>query len=437
MYRCQFVFIFLASYLEKMKKLYSIILLGLLIFGASCSSDDSGSDMGQETDQENPSAPQNLTQSSSAETSIGLSWDAATDNVGVTAYSLYQDGALVQENISGTTVTISSLAIDTSYNFYVVALDAAGNQSEPSTPLNAQTAITFRTTLSEMGVFTAINEDLVPADSVQLYEINSTLFTDYAQKQRLIRLPDGTKMTYNNSDLLPTFPDNTLIAKTFFYNIDDRNPSLGRLVIETRIFLKVNGLWKVGDYIWNEDMTEATYTENGSLRPISYIDIDGATQNVDYIIPSQQDCFTCHNNNNTTFPIGMKLRSMNFVPSYVSQNQLDYFNAEGLLEGVNSSSISVLPDWTDVTNYTLDERARAYMDVNCAHCHQPGGSVQSGFGIDFRYETSFDDTKIYINRGEIEARFESTLPTYRMPQLGRTIVHDEALTMLRDYIDSL
>lgn len=421
--------------MKKYIYVFALISIGLATLSA-CGGDDETVVVAAE-DEESPTAPTNLMSTLSAETSIIISWDAATDNVGVTGYTVYQDGLIVQENVTTTTATITNLTAETSYNFYVVAFDAAGNQSDPSTSIDAMTALTFRTNLSEMGVFAAVNEDIVPANGVQLYELNSPLFTDYAQKQRLVRVPEGTTLQYNNSDLLPLFPDNTLIAKTFYYNIDDRDPSLGRQIIETRILLKIAGEWKVGDYIWNADQTEATFTLNGSQTPISYIDIDGATQQVDYEIPSQQDCFTCHNNNGSTFPIGMKLRSLNFSPSYTTQNQLDYFASEGILEGVTSSAISVLPDWTDDATYTLSERARAYLDINCAHCHQPGGGAPNGFDIDFRYETAYDDTGIYSNRGEIEARFGSTIPTYRMPQLGRTIVHEEALALLVEYIESL
>lgn len=420
-----------------MKKIaYTLLLLGAFALNYSCGGEDDTPPPVADLDEENPTTPSNLIVVLSDTTSIDLAWDAATDNEGVTSYSIFQDGNVVQDNITSTSATIANLAAETSYNFYVVAFDAAGNQSTPSASIDASTALTFRTSLSEMGVFSVINENITPATGVQLYEINSTLFTDYAQKQRLIRLPAGATMKPNGNDLLPIFPDNTLIAKTFFYNIDDRDPSLGKQIIETRIFLKIAGQWQAADYIWNAAQNEATYTIDGSQKPISYIDINGATQDVQYQIPSQQDCFTCHNNNDVLFPIGMKLRSMNFVPSYANQNQLDFFVSRGILEGVTSAGVSVLPDWTDSATYTLDERARAYIDINCAHCHQPGGSIQS-FGLDFRFETPFDDTGIYANRGEIEARFGSTLPTYRMPQLGRTVIHEEALEMLIEYIDAL
>src|SRR5690606_19599625 len=87
------------------------------------------------------------------------------------------------------------------------------------------------------------------------YKLNTSLFTDYAHKQRLIALPAGTTMTFDG-DGLPMFPDNTVIAKTFFYNIDDRDQSLGKIIIETRILIKINGVWETGDYRWNEDQTD-------------------------------------------------------------------------------------------------------------------------------------------------------------------------------------
>ncbi len=419
-----------------MKKIFCLLFIAMNVLAISCGKDDSY----EPVDDQSPSAPTNLVASDQTETSFKLTWTASTDNIGVTGYNVYQDGNILMSLINGTSVVVNELTPGTDYEFYVTAMDSENNESNPSNKVNAFTVeepLSFQPVLSEMGIFQGTLSSLSPAEGVQLYEINSTLFTDYASKQRLIRLPAGQRLRYNNSDLLPSFPDNTLIAKTFYYNIDDRNPALGKKIIETRVMIKVENKWMVGNYIWNAEQTEATFRETGSIENISYIDLSGSTQNINYQIPSKQDCFTCHNNNGTTFPIGLKLRSMNFTPSYTAQNQLDYFTDNGLLEGVVSGNISVLPDWTDLVNYDLPQRARAYMDVNCAHCHQPGGSVPPTFFLDFRFETPFENTGIYANRGEIAARFGSTVPTYRMPQLGRTIIHTEALQMLEEYIDSL
>lgn len=419
-----------------MRNLTLIILLLPLILLNSCSSDDDNGDT------ERPTTPLNLIASNITDTSLELSWNASSDNVSVSGYRIIEEisGVITQVAASSTTYLMNGLIPETSYKYKVIAVDAAGNESAPSNSVEVTTAMApleFATNLSEMGVFAGDLGDLIPATGVQLYELNSILFTDYASKQRLIRLPNGQAMRYNNSDLLPVFPDNTLIAKTFYYYNDEQNPTLGKQIIETRILLKIEGNWELGNYVWNTNQTEAVYSDVSSEIPISFIDGSGTTQNINYIIPSNQNCITCHNNSNVIIPIGPKLRAMNFVPSFTNLNQLEYFKANGLLEGLTSAGdISVLPDWTNDVLYTLSERSRAYIDVNCAHCHQPGGDV-SNFDIDFRYETPYSETGIYVNRGEIEARIQSVDPVYRMPRLGRTVVHEEAVTMLLEYLDSL
>ena len=417
-----------------MKKFYLVFVVAVVLVLFSCASDDGPTIV---ADTESPTAPLNLTISNSNQNSWEISWDAATDNIGVTGYNVYLDGVLLQNNISVTQATIDSLIAYSRYSIYVTALDAEGNESSSSDTITCTFtgALEFKTLLSQMGVYTTALSSLIPMDGVQLYELNSTLFTDYAAKQRLVRLPNCEQMIYNGNDLLPTFPDNSLIAKTFYYNLDEGNPALGKKIIETRILIKVNGIWQVGNYIWNSAQTEATYRETGSEEIISYVDINGNTQNINYIVPSKDDCFTCHSNSNVTVPIGMQLRSMNFTPSYISQNQLEHFSSIGFLDGVDPSAITVLPDWTD-TSLDILERGRAYIDMNCAHCHRPGGPVMN-FGLDFRLETAFDDTGIYANRGEIEMRVQSIAPTYRMPQLGRTVIHEEAVVMLLEYLDAL
>lgn len=299
--------------------------------------------------------------------------------------------------------------------------------------------VSFLATLSEMDLFEGELSALSPKEGVYVYELNSGLFTDYAKKQRLIKLPGDLTMEYAGDDLLPDFPDNTMIAKTFYYFLDESNPDAGKKIIETRVMLKIDGLWQFGDYLWNDEQTEATYDEDGGTVAISYVDAMGATRNVDYIIPSRSDCAVCHFDDTVNTLIGPKLRNLNFNPNneYVTINQLQYFIDEGILTfAPDPSTISLLPDWQDDATYSLSERARAYMDINCAHCHNPTG-VTATFGIDMRLETPFEETLIYENRGEIEARFLSTLPTYRMPQLGRTVVHEEAATMLVAYLESL
>jgi uncharacterized repeat protein (TIGR03806 family) len=417
-----------------MKKYILLLFLSIGIF-FSCNSDDDY----QNTDSQAPSAPLNLVATNVTDTAISLNWDAATDNTGVTGYKIYQDGVEVNTTTT-TSATINNLTSGVTYLFYVTAYDLEENESSPSNNLEIATALIFKQSLQEMGFFSGNISFLQPAQGVVLYDLNSRLFTDYAHKQRLLKLPEGKFMDYNNSNLLPNFPDNTLIAKTFYYYNDETNPSLGKQIIETRVLLKVNGAWKLGNYVWNASQTDAVLTDSGSIIPINYTDANGNAQAINYEIPSQDNCITCHSTNNIQTPIGLKLRNLNFNPQNgtVNQNQLQYLLDNGLLRGLASpSDISVLPDWTDDSSYTILERGRAYMEINCAHCHQPGGIVPPGFLLDFRLETPFETTGIYSHRGQIEDRIQSTVPTYRMPQLGRTVVHTEGVAMMLEYLQAI
>ena len=94
---------------------------------------------GTEADAKPPTAPAELSAGAASQTSIALSWPGSSDDVGVTGYGIYLDGAKVLD-VSGTSATVGSLACGTSYSFTVDARDAAGNRSGQSAPLAAATA---------------------------------------------------------------------------------------------------------------------------------------------------------------------------------------------------------------------------------------------------------------------------------------------------------
>ena len=158
---------------------------------------------------------------------------------------------------------------------------------------------------------------------------------------------------------------------------------------------------------------------------------------LDYRVPAKQLCVQCHDNNGSAAPIGPKARAMNF--EYKGKNQLQQFIDLELLQNAPAiSEIPVLPDWSD-TGLDLDERARAYLDVNCAHCHQPGGSYNLSFGNDFefRYETAFEDTNIFETRVAIGGRMTTQISGYFMPLIGTTVLHEEGVELIEAYIESL
>jgi hypothetical protein len=78
-----------------------------------------------------PAAPASLSASNITANGATLSWSAATDNIGVTAYEIYRNGTLIN-TVQGITVTISNLNTAGLYSFYVKARDAFGNRSAAS-----------------------------------------------------------------------------------------------------------------------------------------------------------------------------------------------------------------------------------------------------------------------------------------------------------------
>ncbi len=294
-------------------------------------------------------------------------------------------------------------------------------------------ATEFMPTLSEMNIFEGPIALLVPGRTALEYELSTPLFTDYAHKLRTISLPRDGQMQLTGDGMLQ-FPDQTVITKTFYYYLDERSPASGSRIIETRVLILKNGLWQVGNYLWNDSQTEAFLDPDRHIVPMSWTDATGQVRSADYTVPNTNNCITCHTNNGQIQPIGPKARALNFERD--GQNQLaSWIIGEVLVEQAALNGIGVLPDWED-SALTLENRARAYMDINCAHCHQPGNNNYFGT-LDLRYELAFGLTDIGVHAAGIKDRIASSVQNYRMPQIGTSIPHDEGIALINAYIDSL
>lgn len=286
--------------------------------------------------------------------------------------------------------------------------------------------------LSDYNIFQDGAAELIPSADFHLYELSTELFTDYAEKQRLIKVPAGYTMTATD-DGLPDFPDGTILVKTFYYYNDKRDPAKGKKIIETRLEIKSNAKWNVSTYLWNEQQTDAVLITTGLNKTINWIDQQGEGKVISYHIPSSRECSTCHNSSETIIPIGPKLRNLNIevTRNATAINQLKHLSNSGILDAADPTSIPVLPGWQDTT-YPLKERGRAYLDVNCAHCHNARG-VAADSKLIFSYETSFGNTNIDGKKKAIVNKMKSG----QMPRIGTSIVHDEGLELIREYINSL
>ena len=120
----------------------------------------------------------------------------------------------------------------------------------------------------------SISTALANANGGVIYELNTPLFTDYANKYRFVFVPEGARAAYRATDVFD-FPVGTIIAKTFTIQADLRLDDSAQDIIETRLLIRRRDGWTALPYIWNSDKSDAVLTKTGGTQPVSWIDKDG------------------------------------------------------------------------------------------------------------------------------------------------------------------
>jgi len=314
--------------------------------------------------------------------------------------------------------------------------------------------------LSQYALFAGDPAAQVPAEGVIPYDLNSPLFSDYAEKYRFVKLPPGTHATYRDVDVFE-FPVGTVIAKTFAYPHDARDPSRGRRLIETRILKREPDGWVGLPYIWDSAQAEATLDVAGDTVDVTWIHTDGRPRTNNYIIPNSNQCKGCHKTGERMTPIGLKARHLNrdFAYRAGTENQLTHWSRRGAMAGAPSPAEAPrLAVWDDPRSGPLDARARAWLEINCAHCHNPEGPARNS-GLDLtaaqRNPTAFGVFKPPVAAGIgsgglaydivpgrpdqsiLAYRIASTHPGVMMPELGKRLVHEEGVALVRQWIAAM
>ncbi|HEX3769045.1 MAG TPA: SO2930 family diheme c-type cytochrome, partial [Puia sp.] len=320
--------------------------------------------------------------------------------------------------------------------------------------ITVNSGFVFRQHLSDYGFFKGDLKELNPVNGVVRYELVTPLFTDYAKKDRFIVVPANKQIRYSENGVLD-FPDSTILIKNFAY----LNAQHQKIMIETRLLVKdpAEKTWKVMDYLWDSTQTDAVQHIAGAKIPVQLMDDGDQKISTVYQVPNTNDCKRCHMNSSTISPIGPKARNLNFVLAGHSENQLTEWENLGILSGLPElSQVPKLPDWKDSVHYSVNERARAYLDVNCAHCHTQGGdAMNTGLFLEYQQEDPFHlgAMKSPVSAGGgaggmnydiipgdaansiLAYRMNSTEPGTAMPELARTIVHKEAVSLIVKWIN--
>ncbi len=337
----------------------------------------------------------------------------------------------------------------------------------------------FPDTLSEWRILERNGDRLTLNAGVVAYDLNSALFSDYAHKLRTVLLPQGTAIRYGEEDF--EFPIGAVITKTFYYpraaatggsaiavrkvaeqgQGESLDLAQNRL-LETRLLINTASGWVALPYVWSDDQTDASLELAGEAVALELVS-DAARTPFTYLVPDANQCAGCHavdHHQQTLKPIGVKARHVNKDYQYteIRENQLEHWRKAGLLSGAPAPAGAPRNAQWDRVSDGRDARARAYLDVNCGHCHSPLGPANTS-GLLLHAQES-DSARLGLckipiatGRGSGSALFDiapgapdesillhrmaSSEPDVAMPELGRSLIHDEGVALVREWIGAM
>lgn len=276
------------------------------------------------------------------------------------------------------------------------------------------------------------------------YAVNAPFWSDGADKERWMALPDGQTVTVQN-DGDWSFPSGSVLMKHF---------RTGGRLIETRLFMRhPDGVWGGFSYQWNAAQTDAAIVRGGAIRDI------GGGQN--WIFPSESQCLECHTSA-AGRALGLEIaqlnRSFTYPQTNRTANQLSTLNHIALLSPsvTDAASQPAMPDPSD-TSASLANRARAYLHTNCSQCHRPTGQTPST--MDLRYTTALAQTRACnaspLAGGDLGLGANARLiapgsatnslvanrmnrrDSQAMPPLGSNVVDAAGVALITQWIDGL
>lgn len=307
--------------------------------------------------------------------------------------------------------------------------------------------------LSDYHFFMGRQSALKPNTGVLPYDLITPLFSDYAEKARFVWMPEGqSAQILENGDI--DFPEGTVLIKNFFYDLEAR-----RQLIETRLLVREESGWTPLTYIWDESQRDASLSITGGFAAVDVPLPDGTSHSIRYVIPNKNQCKTCHESGGNIKPIGPKVKHLNREYTYEegSANQLAMWTNHQFLNNYSEVDHTARTIAWDDPSAPLEDRALAYLEVNCGTCHKADGSAYvSGLHISpdsDPYQLGICKTPVSAGKGSGGFRYdinpghpESSILVYRMksddpgammPEIGRKMMHSEGVQLISDWIASM
>lgn len=294
--------------------------------------------------------------------------------------------------------------------------------------------------LSEFGLFCVGTSE--PVGGLLPYTLHTPLFSDYAEKHRLIWIPPGQHAEVAEDGAI-AFPLGTVIVKSFGW--PDRADGAP---LETRLLIHRADGWAALPYIWDADGKDATLALAGRRVPVTFRSPDGEAHSIRYAVPNKNQCKECHSKAGTIVPIGPKAANIDFGAAAARGDVARFLTGP-------ARPVAPMPRWDDPASGSLHDRARAYLDANCSYCHNPEGSASNSglflrwtdpvgvnYGIGKRPTAAGRGSggmEFAIKPGDPDHSFliyrlESLDPGIAMPEIGRSTVHREGVALLRQWI---
>lgn len=206
------------------------------------------------------------------------------------------------------------------------------------------------------------------------YEINLPAWAEGAETVRFMSSGAGAAI-YGEQDALER-PRNSVVMKTF---AADGRP------VETQVLVNLpDGRWVGLDYEWDDDGRDARLLTGGKTKLLD----DGTS----WTFPGPEGCGRCHH---TQVGSLRAVKLSQLAGDFAGRDQLAWLEERGALTWRTDTERMVPPALPrlDDESAPLEQRARAYLDVNCSSCHQPGGDAGEAT-MDLRWTTPFSASRV-------------------------------------------
>lgn len=304
--------------------------------------------------------------------------------------------------------------------------------------------------LSLTGTFTN-TAALTAAPSLLPYSVNSPFWSDGADKNRFVAVPnDGPP--YSGAEVVNfspsgewSFPNGTVFVKHFELVVNKMTGERRR--VETRVLVRdAEGGIYGRSYRWRPNNSDADVVSAAVTEDISIIQADGSARTQTWLYPSPNQCLDCHNFN-AKYVLGLNTRQVNGELAYSTGgpplNQLQAWSAMGMFD--TALNPALIPSYTRMVpigdnRSTLESRVRSYLDANCSSCHRGTGNGPGPL-FDARFSTPVLEQKLFtgaLTRFNIAASRIHTRMTGAsapMPPIGRNVVHAEAAAVIAEWVN--